>query len=590
MEERLIPIRHTETDNVEVQRLRDLKKTYELVVKTTSQTIKMLDELPDTMGQCLDSLRMKLEVPVSETQAEHAYHALLDELARLKEAFVPLLTTLTTALKTQVSKQREVLTECDVQYKVVQDLKILNDGEMKTYPTLYKGTASIRSAECRSRYIESIFFNRMKVELDNQVRKLREGQSKEIQQKLQVCHEPQQLLLGKVKLKPVLMLETRPSQGSVPPEIIVMIYSLCDLETCYDLRQVNSTWNYGFLQVPETTWKNKLRYRNPWMIPHDGELTSYAECVLKFVGRLKTWIPVQSVDDMEIPTETPKSLDCIIAEPLEKHEKLPESFEPMLDKYPGQCHHWCEHIHGRSRFLDLTTLEYVRNPVIENDPGTKQVSTGPSGTVVHTYDRRATLFPRSSSFIEFDHQNILGRRDDFIHLQDVFIARDVPSGTRPPTFSYSMVDLQNRQMVHFTESAWLFPRMPNMLTSPVASYNGLVWWALERRCMVPTFLDLQQPGKIYHNPNKAINGPELFNPYQGSRSSHSERFVVGNAVTTGETHIYDLETGQVTAVLGTKDCYHSDIFMGYEEGHFKPRCVSEGHTDEYLEELDMEFT
>lgn len=112
--------------------------------------------------------------------------------------------------------------------------------------------------------------------------------------------------------------------STLPTEIMLAIYSYCDIETCCILRQVNTHWNSVFYEM-EALLHSKLALRHPWIVPDGQDLKTYADCVLVFNARLK-WPHVDDIDTLRMfPVEGTASKP-VPTVPLEQGETLPATF------------------------------------------------------------------------------------------------------------------------------------------------------------------------------------------------------------------------------------------------------------------------
>ena len=125
--------------------------------------------------------------------------------------------------------------------------------------------------------------------------------------------------------------------GIFPPEIKSFIYAQLDLETCLNLRQVNHSW-YTAFQNNESLWERKLGQRNPRMKPDGSQLCSWAECVLVFVARTKSWPTVDKIDKIERENcNQPAQCESVVAVELEREEKLTDNFKGMVEHDEPHC-------------------------------------------------------------------------------------------------------------------------------------------------------------------------------------------------------------------------------------------------------------
>ncbi|KAG5366033.1 hypothetical protein CJU89_0443 [Yarrowia sp. B02] len=144
----------------------------------------------------------------------------------------------------------------------------------------------------------------------------------------------------------------------LPLEIISLIYASADLETCVALRQVSSVW-YSTFQALDTILAPKMRARNPWIEPGDADLSTWRDCVLVFVGRLKSgkWVAIDNIHKAKpVPGELADVNKVVVGFNIGQDEKLPANFTSMM----GDLHckyKPCEHLH-----FSVGGQDYIRNP------------------------------------------------------------------------------------------------------------------------------------------------------------------------------------------------------------------------------------
>lgn len=213
-----------------------------------------------------------------------------------------------------------------------------------------------------------------------------------------------------------------------------------------------------------------------------------------------------------------------------------------------------------------------------------EVFVGPSVIRVRTPCYQTVLIPRGTStsgYYDFYdgivYPNIaIGEGPYYFEMGKLCAARsrcatrENPTGTG--THSYDFADFHRQIMIPYTSSASALP---------VAFYNGLVWWEMNRGSLIPTFIDLLSPGKVFCQPDKIIIGPHLLFHKQGSESRNSSRFVIGERSVTFGLEVIDLVTGFITSVVAPSDFpwgkqMEDQFFPGFMDriGAFLPRCFS----------------
>lgn len=292
----------------------------------------------------------------------------------------------------------------------------------------------------------------------------------------------------------------------VPPEIILLIYSFADLETCAVLREVSSQW-YSIFHDIDVLWKSKMRERNPWMVPGDGDLETWQDVVLVFVKRLESglWLKTDNIDSVElIGNNKPKK--TVVGKELKFGEKLPSSFVSLTDS-SGCDAKACEHMHVVS-----DNDEYLMNPwTLESQRYPEEyevVSRDSEETIIRVKDVEITL----PTFIFT--QNILGEFSVRLYRSTVCfrmsgggllaMPRDRPHYMNAIPFlepytlfevgdhfwekksgEFCLIDFSDRDMKEYYGCSFSFTAFP------AASYNGLIWLQLPNQCLVPTFIDLK---------------------------------------------------------------------------------------------------
>jgi hypothetical protein len=390
--------------------------------------------------------------------------------------------------------------------------------------------------------------------------------------------------------------ESTASIGSyLPQEIMRLIYEAADLETCVSLREVSSAWYTAFQEVD---FRAQMKARNPWTEPVD-DFNSWTDCVLVFVARLRSWQSAESVDDIDVSAKKEERRTVIGLE-IKGDEPLPSNFTGLTDnsgdiltesiKVGGD-----EHTYVRSQ-LTLESLEHEVFPVVVAEDHDK--------TVIKCRDLEVTLPPsiKSQDFLEFEPLTIT---ESFVALylntgQVYAVPRDKPHfdhgfyfhGTseepremggvlvttetlrewrQTDRRQFWLANLETRQMVDYAAVS--------QDSSPVASYNGLIWWKKgvpSRQFVVPTFVDLASPDRVYYRADSAITGLTSLQTRQGSVSRNSTQFVLGKTGLISGLHVIDLASGIVTDIVTPRDWQrqnHIEVFAGFVDYNFQARIM-----------------
>ncbi|KAG5358928.1 hypothetical protein CJU90_3649 [Yarrowia sp. C11] len=178
---------------------------------------------------------------------------------------------------------------------------------------------------------------------------------------------------------------------------------------------------------------------------------------------------------------------------------------------------------------------------------------------------------RSSVYVFFnDGSQLVMPRDDPHFRLSIDVGPSVPRGAGDLTVSkqadgYHLADFGNRRLLKYTSST---------VCPPVALYNGVVW-LLREQSMIPTFIDIKTPEKLYFRSDRAIKGMGFHakSCAQGSKARGVAQFVVGLA------DIVDLVGGSVTSIsrhYGYPD--NCRCFVGFNKGKFQAWVI---HEDEF---------
>lgn len=384
--------------------------------------------------------------------------------------------------------------------------------------------------------------------------------------------------------------------ANVPPEIFAAIFNACDLETCVNLREVDSAW-YLLFQQSELALKQKMRARNPWITPGD-DLSSWGDCAMVFVARLRTWQSAEDIKSIHI-TRRKTVTKTVVAFELGRDEKLPQNFSVMSDSH--SCPYSCQHFHARERndehFLirDPWTLETSR----DFHDATVYVK-GDRTVVEGRGDARVTLPTCSIKPEDIDEQKPLRQTEScfVVNLKNghmYVVPRDQPHFEHgfdvPPTYTgcedlggvlmwcdretskkFFFADLETKKLREYATCG---------LFRPIASYNGLMWCQDKfLRLLLPTFVDLEDPEKkVYYSPAKAITGLSRKSPKQCS-SSRAAQFCLGRGHDPDRViEIVDMARGILTSVLlphswtGHTFPFDYVTFVGWLDGKFQARVM-----------------
>lgn len=389
----------------------------------------------------------------------------------------------------------------------------------------------------------------------------------------------------------------------VPAEIMSAIYAAAPVETCATLRQVNKAW-YSVFQESEKIFSTKVPARHPWMRPGDGDLQNWLDCVLVFAARLK-WDSTDNIDDIEPLNKAPERRTVMGTE-LKLNEKLPQSFKTMFAEYgrtvrvtePMQVYHRpTEQIFTMNHWtlqakreddtyhviysgddkniirkdgIDIHLPGFMKPP---QDPFLWTVVVGSTSISIFVGGGGVLLLPIHSP--RYEHAVV------FLGTEPAYEAGDLVVVKETTSHKHHIADFHSRRMVEYA---------PAEDARPEALYNGLIWFSFkEKTALVPTFIDLDTPDKVYYNVNRGISGIDTeLGMEQGYRAHNSAQFVV--SANGDDCEIIDLVTGVITLVTCPYGWPHQTMYqIGFDDGVFKARCMSEDTSWTYREAILRTF-
>lgn len=359
--------------------------------------------------------------------------------------------------------------------------------------------------------------------------------------------------LSPPKPKPALKITPRTKIHSLPSDVVSLILSYLDLETCVVLRETCTQW-YCDIQSAEIELKQKLLSRNPWFEPQ-GEINTWQDCVLVYLARLKKWPKNGDLCSLDGYI---KGKTGIIAYHGENSE-IVELLEPEKNPQP-------EIITSKStetvvRFDDVIitlpghlTQDDFREPV---HIGSTLIAIRLEDGTAHVLSRDSPHYKKGFSCVQNGKIGSAGNVLFIgIYLVD-FYGRRLVSSINGDGDRY-FVDLYRRRPVSSIKGLEL-----------TASYNGILWWSL-RGNLIPTFLDLENPQNQYYYPNKVVRLNTRNGFHQGTGSRDSSHLVqTDHSHNEDGVHVVNLVTGEITLIHGTRPT------VGFVKGKFQARFIGE---------------
>lgn len=558
-------------------------KGYEDEVLSTIETGERFCEDFDAL---LHKLEPVLPVPASKQDVSDAREKLLKEFEELMETSRTRGYQICDEIDLLSDKIGALMMEAlmmEARLSLDQDMGDATDSIMKLEEVI---VSAIRSAD--SRFLQSVYHRMM------------EGQETELQDwfgKEYLDEFSEHLGMRSYDRQAAELRENiqRPSSSRyIPSEIISLIYSFSDLETCVVTRQISSHW-YSVFTAEEFLWKTKMKQRNPLMMPGNGDLQSWQDCVLVFVARVQNekWKTFSSIEDIGTITPDTKfpNPTTVVARHLKKGQLLPRNFVSLtassmtkslrenvsLTEQQGKgINPWTGDIVDISTGHEIVSSHSEEMLVKYNgvaftlpaSTAIRGVQTNRTTIIVQTSISHTYFMSRENP--HYSHALIRHRPGTaYLVGDDIVLFGINDQDDRIRTFF--LVDIEDKQFHRICQhsTTWM----------PSACYNGVLWWywydSLHERevlnSLTPTFVDLEQePQKQYYHQEKTMRGLcQSIRNRQGSRSRDSAHFQILDNLPNGYL-IVDLVTGDRTMVTGPYGLrYTSGLFMGFREGKFE---------------------
>lgn len=321
----------------------------------------------------------------------------------------------------------------------------------------------------------------------------------------------------------------------LPLEVMSIIFCFAPVESCINLREVNSSWYSAFYEShQEMKWRAKLMNRNPWMRPGDPDLKTWADCMLVFGRRVKSdkWKLVNELENIPTP-ELPPKYKTVVEFKVDGEDVSQGILQGMLPDRDVDCE-----LHSEKKYLlssnqkrpthevvyvgnDATVIkhnevEIVLAPNIRPDD-IGFVQHGETTIKVFLKDGKVAAFPKETP--HYYYGVVCGNMySNEYEIGGVFVSEDrwmkeCQFGLAP-SFSqvrnYYFADWNRRQMIELETAVWW--------GRPVAYYNGALWWGTRKKehyakheTFYPIFIDIQQPNRgVYYRTDGAMWGGAAF--------------------------------------------------------------------------------
>lgn len=398
--------------------------------------------------------------------------------------------------------------------------------------------------------------------------------------------------------------------GDLPLGIATTLYAQCDLETCIALRQANTFW-YSCYELSESTLKDKVQERNPWMKP-EGEWRTWGDCALVIESRARSysWLSMESVDTVSLKSLGPKNqlrVWPVVAMKLEPEFGLPHDFEG-LESHGLDCSSLCDRVHlvgdRETASLDL----WMPAATLDHEPKWEIVASQLAGNVIMykglciTLPGTDDLFPEDirsviahDTYVKvcstthvylFSRSRPLHYRYAIIHSNQRFAPGYLMSDTHVTyntvrVGSYGSNQTANLYYVMDFTTMRLFPQGGGPTRAhPVAIYRGVMWWQTQDgKYLIPTLVDLsRQDWPAYRHDWIISLSQEAAPPLKQITTPGSTHFLVGK--TSYGSLLVDLEAREVSALYGASQCPQDKLIPGYLGSRFVLRSL-DCHTQKH---------
>lgn len=355
-----------------------------------------------------------------------------------------------------------------------------------------------------------------------------------------------------------------------------MVYSFCDLETSVVLREVNHCY-YTAFRRNETLFKTKVLARFPWALLED-EIPSWSDFALVYMKRLSggKWKFETEMNNLR-PERQPPQIKTLICQQPEQGPNLGETFQRFVSFRVGP-----------GREMEPTVVVHTKDELViefqdvrlslppHYDSTTLTVIVNRDHTIVETEGfADYHLFPRELP-PHIDHALTYPSDNLAWNILEIYGIK----GFHRLNHSYTFYDRGSRE-IHRLK--------PARSADPVASYNGLIWWYMKPSSIVPTFIDMETPERIYYRHDKiawtnnftglAQQNGNVFDYSQYGREPHEGNRFVNVRSKLGMT-VVDLSTSTVTDIqpfggMGDVRDEDGEFLVGFSNGSLTPETTNE---------------
>ncbi|KAG5356423.1 hypothetical protein CJU89_6165 [Yarrowia sp. B02] len=238
------------------------------------------------------------------------------------------------------------------------------------------------------------------------------------------------------------------------------------------------------------TWtlETLVRERNPFFKP-ENDIETWGDCAMVFVSRNMTTTRNATRSAQKLHLVTSKKQGVADPWTLESRRIMPAKWEKVSSGKDGNV------IRYRDKEVTLPPGKWPLRKMCESGPFDRPkppVVINPSGSVVVRGRNFVGMYPKGTTH----WHDALGYKQDegSLEVGGVYIVRfpyDMGTG------QYNLVDNAARDLHEYG-------RPTDADYDPVAYHSGLLWWHGDREDVVPTFVDLDDPYKLWYRKEKAI--------------------------------------------------------------------------------------
>lgn len=448
------------------------------------------------------------------------------------------------------------------------------------------GAKDKKSREKRERLVDGACGLRDNLSYQLALHKMMEGQSDELKELVLFETGDFASHLKKQSGKPTVTLGKSvgiDSQSlSLPMEIASMIFAKCSLESCVALQEVNRSF-YAAFNLCDYTMHDHMTRCYPWMGPEEAEeagIRSWADCVLVLAKRLScgNWeTDSRFYSPLAKEKPEPTLVQDLIAVELTEGHNMPDNFR-LIETSPKP-------------------VERIKHEVITSESNDKQLVVMAGGVKI-TLPGHVTLrddYPVTINkrFVAIstttDTYHVRRREPDInsVHVESGCCSTS--ENDRHQIFelgyAHGYIIFEERDRGRYyrfynDKLRRLHSYGSSGSNDPIAYYNGIYWWLVEGKYLLPTFFCLgygnfwieEHHFRKDHKMMVLGEKKEAGDFHQCDGKHGNNRFVTFTS--SKGLSVVDLATSTITEVQtieGEKDASKVEFYLGYTGAVFGAR-------------------